>query len=103
MRPRVPFRCLSAPAARALLGSVGPLVLDARDASAFAAGRLDGALHLSRGTLADLIAQTPRRRPILIYCYHGHASREYAQIFSDFGFLEVYSLDGGYEGWGNSG
>jgi len=29
---------------------------------------------------------------ILIYCYHGFASREYAQIFSDFGFPSL-SLD----------
>ena len=55
--------------------------------------------HVSSHNLSALIGATARTRPILIYCYHGNASREYAQTFSDFGFSEVYSLDGGYEAW----
>ena len=46
-----------------------------------------------------MLSATPKDAPVLIYCYHGNASQEFAQIFSDFRFREVYSLDGGYEAW----
>jgi thiosulfate/3-mercaptopyruvate sulfurtransferase len=49
--------------------------------------------------ISGVINGTAKDRPVLIYCYHGHASREYAQVFTDFGFSDVYSLDGGYEAW----
>ncbi|CAL75719.1 putative thiosulfate sulfurtransferase; Rhodanese-like domain/ankyrin repeat domain protein [Bradyrhizobium sp. ORS 278] len=75
------------------------LRFDVRDQASFNAARMAGAQHLTQRNLSELIAGTNRRTAILIYCYHGHASQEYAQTFSDFGFTEVYSLDGGYEAW----
>ena len=99
MRSRTPFRRIDVEAAEALLSRSDPLVLDARDAGSFAASRIDGAQPLSSASLGTVIGATARTRPILIYCYHGNASREYAQTFSDFGFVEVYSLDGGFEAW----
>ncbi|CCE01173.1 ankyrin repeat domain-containing protein [Bradyrhizobium sp. STM 3809] len=75
------------------------LRFDVRDQASFNAGHLAGAQHLTQRNVSELIAGTTRRTPILIYCYHGHASQEYARTFSDFGFAEVYSLDGGYEAW----
>jgi rhodanese-related sulfurtransferase len=95
---RVPFRCVDVDEFDRLRAR-GALVLDARDARAFAAARIDGSAPLSSATLSTLIAETPRSRPIAIYCYHGHASRDYAAIFSDFGFTDVASLDGGFEAW----
>jgi rhodanese-related sulfurtransferase len=74
-------------------------VLDVRDAESFRTAHIWGAQQVSTTTLSVVINGTTKSRPILIYCYHGNASREFAQIFSDFGFLEVYSLDGGYEVW----
>ncbi|CCE06184.1 putative thiosulfate sulfurtransferase; Rhodanese-like domain/ankyrin repeat domain protein [Bradyrhizobium sp. STM 3843] len=75
------------------------LRFDVRDAASFAQAHIIGAQHLTQRNLSQLITATNRRTPILIYCYHGNASQEYAQTFSDFGFTEVYSLDGGYEAW----
>ena len=75
------------------------MLLDVRDAGSFEASHIDGARQLSSANLSAVLSDTAKGRPILIYCYHGNASREYAQIFSDFGFSEVYSLDGGYEAW----
>jgi len=37
--------------------------------------------------------------PVLLVCYHGNASQTYGQMFADFGFAEVYSLDGGFAAW----
>ncbi|MGJ4929981.1 ankyrin repeat domain-containing protein [Bradyrhizobium sp. HKCCYLS2038] len=75
------------------------LRFDVRDQASFTAAHIAGAQHLTQRNLSALISGTTRHSAILIYCYHGHASQEYAQTFSDFGFTEVYSLDGGYEAW----
>ncbi|MGJ5181960.1 ankyrin repeat domain-containing protein [Bradyrhizobium oligotrophicum] len=75
------------------------LRFDVRDQASFNAAHIAGAQHLTQRNLPELIAGTTRRTAILIYCYHGHASQDYAQTLSDFGFTEVYSLDGGYEAW----
>jgi thiosulfate/3-mercaptopyruvate sulfurtransferase len=99
MRPRIPFQRIDIGEAAELLQRDDVLRFDVRDQASFAAGHLAGAQHLTQRNLSELIAGTTRRTPILIYCYHGHASQEYAQTFSDFGFMEVYSLDGGYEAW----
>lgn len=99
MRPRTPFQRIDVEGAETLLSNGDPLVLDGRDADAFATSHIDGAQPVSSVNIGAVIATTARTRPILIYCYHGNASREYAQTFSDFGFSEVYSLDGGYDAW----
>ncbi|WP_029005729.1 ankyrin repeat domain-containing protein [Azorhizobium doebereinerae] len=75
------------------------LIFDTRDPDAYARARMAGAVRLSQINLSEVITGTPKHRPVLIYCYHGNASQEYAQTFSDFGFCDVSSLDGGYEGW----
>jgi len=99
MKQRTPFQRIDVGRAEILLSRSDPLVLDARDAGSFATSRINGAQPVSSANLGALIGATAKTRPILIYCYHGNASREYAQTFSDFGFSEVYSLDGGYEAW----
>jgi thiosulfate/3-mercaptopyruvate sulfurtransferase len=99
MRPRTPFQRIDVPQAEALLSRRDPVILDVRDVGVFHESHLDGAQHVSSANLSAVIGSTAITRPIVIYCYHGNASREYAQIFSDFGFAEVYSLDGGYEAW----
>ena len=99
MRERVPFKCIGIREAKELLDRPETLVLDVRDAKAFRRGRIDGAQRVSISELSVILNGTARDTPVLIYCYRGHASREYAQAFSDFGFTEVYSLDGGFEAW----
>jgi thiosulfate/3-mercaptopyruvate sulfurtransferase len=99
MRQRTPFQRIDVAQAKSLLGRGDPLVLDARDAGSFEKSHIAGAQPISSANLSALVGSTAKARPILIYCYHGNASQEYAQIFSDFGFGAVYSLDGGYEAW----
>jgi rhodanese-related sulfurtransferase len=101
MRQRIPFQCIDAHAAEDLVQRNDALVLDVRDAKSFARAHIENAQQLSMINLSGFIDGAAKGRPVLIYCYHGYASREYAQIFSDFGFAEVYSLDGGYEAWSN--
>jgi phage shock protein E len=57
---------------KAMAAEPGTLLLDARSASAFAAGHIDGAVNLpftdfTAASLAEVIGTDPKRR-ILIYC-----------------------------------
>ena len=99
MRRRIPFRRIDAGEAADLFRRDGVLAFDVRDAVSFETSHIEGAQRLSQADLSSLIATTAKTTPIVIYCYRGHASQEYAQTLSDFGFTEVYSLDGGYEDW----
>jgi len=99
MHQRKPFQRIGVEAAETLIRRDDALVFDARDAASFARAHIEGARHLVQAELATIIGSTPKSRPILIYCYRGNASQVLAQTFSDFGFPETYSLDGGYEAW----
>ncbi len=95
------FRRIGVAEAEALLAQGGAIVYDVRDLNSYRAGHIDEARHLSGETLGDVITATPKSAPILICCYHGNSSQEYARILTDFGFSDVYSLDGGFLAWAN--
>ncbi|MBV1871825.1 MAG: hypothetical protein KUG83_04700, partial [Gammaproteobacteria bacterium] len=44
-------------------------------------------------------SQDKKDFPIVICCFHGHSSLSAASFFSEKGFTNVYSLDGGYTAW----
>lgn len=75
------------------------LLLDARGADSHACDGWAGSLPLSSRNQDQLLLHTDRRRPILIYCHHGHASQSWAQMFADFGFTDVCDLVGGHAAW----
>lgn len=77
------------------------LVLDMREMQSYLVDHYPLALHVDSSNLRRLLKTTNKDIPILIYCYHGIASEEMAQLFADFGFTQVYSLEGGYEAWIN--
>jgi rhodanese-related sulfurtransferase len=89
------------PQADELLQRSGVQVLDVRDAESYLKGRIEGAQNISTRNLGDFINSTGKDAPILIYCYHGNSSQEYAKILVQYGFSDVSSLDGGYEAWRN--
>jgi rhodanese-related sulfurtransferase len=96
-----PFQRIGLGDAEKLFQDANPTILDARDARAYMAGHIDGARHLSGANLSAFVAQVAKDRPMLIYCYHGVSSQDYARVFAEAGFAETYSLDGGYEAWRN--
>lgn len=100
MKQRVPFRRIGVEEFERRRAE-NALVLDVRNARSFHEGHIDDAVHVSHANVSAVIGVTSRDKPVLIYCYHGNASQEYGQMFSDFGFRDVSSLDGGYEAWVN--
>lgn len=97
------FRCIPADQAADLLlrhrsGGLASLALfDTRDRASFERGHIDGALHLTEAGFGDAMQAVGRSTPVLLYCYHGNASKTWAGMFADFRYAEVYSVDGGHD------
>lgn len=86
-------------AAAALMAERAPAIVDIRDPQSFRAGRIPGAIPLDSQSAPDFLAATDRARPVIVCCYHGFSSQGAAGWLAAQGFAEVYSLDGGFEGW----
>jgi rhodanese-related sulfurtransferase len=97
------FRHLSAAEAWDLIferqrsGGEDLALFDVRDEGAFKASHVEGAVHLAERALPGVLASLPKHTTVVVYCYHGHASQTFATTFSDFGFSDVHSVDGGFE------
>ncbi|GAA0856196.1 thiosulfate sulfurtransferase GlpE [Aliiglaciecola litoralis] len=74
-------------------------LVDIRDEQSFEAAHVEGAVHLTNGTLQQFMSQTDFETPVIVCCYHGISSQQAAQFLIHQGFDEVYSMDGGFEAW----
>jgi len=74
-------------------------LLDIRDIASFNEGHITNAIHIEAVPLAQLLAALDKQKPLIICCYHGHSSQSVASFFVEQAFMNVYSLDGGYETW----
>ena len=86
----------------------GALVVDVRDAPELeAAGKVKGAMHVSRGMLEfradpDTAYHNPefrKDRPVLVYCASGGLS---GKVLKDMGYDQVYNI-GGFKDWVEAG
>lgn len=77
------------------------LLLDVREAEAYAAGHLPHARHIPRGQLelrVDKILPDPSVR-VVVYCQYGKISTLAAATLRTMGFTRAVALDGGYDAW----
>jgi len=93
------FKRISAQDCKNLLATQTATLLDIRDPQSFAQGHIDDALHIEQINIDTFVEEQPKSRPLVICCYHGISSQSAAAYFAEKGFTEVYSLDGGFEGW----
>jgi len=77
-------------------------LIDIRDIASFDEGHIPSAIHIEAVPFAQLLTVLDRQKPLIICCYHGHSSQSAASFFVEQGFVNVYSLDGGYAAWFNS-
>lgn len=73
----------------------GAAVLDVREPAEYAAGHVEGAMHVPLGDLETGSAVTPRDRPLVIYCGHGERAVSAASILERAGFGQLLVLRGG--------
>ena len=94
---RATYQCLPIADAIALIRADSAVtIFDVRDLAAYRQGHIAEAAHLSEDRLSAWFRRLPKDRPVIIYCYKGNASQTYAQMFVDFGFMRVFSVDEGY-------
>ncbi|WKJ89423.1 rhodanese-like domain-containing protein [Methylomonas montana] len=93
------FKTISAVDSEKLIAEQQPMILDCRDLKDYRVGHIDNAMHVHEQLRDSLLKTADKAKPMLIYCYYGHASEHLAEMFGDFGFKQVYSMAGGYADW----
>jgi len=81
------------------------LLLDVREESEYAAGRIPGARHLGKGVIErDIEEVVPDpATPLVLYCGGGYRSALAALNLQLMGYTSVISMDGGFRGWKDRG
>lgn len=93
------FSCISGSAAKQMIETRAVTIIDIRDPSSFASAHVTGAISVNNSNVSEFVAQADFDKPLLVFCYHGHSSQGAADFFGGQGFIEVYSVDGGFEEW----
>jgi rhodanese-related sulfurtransferase len=81
------------------------VLIDVREDSEFARGRIPGAIHLGKGVIErDIEKQVPETdTPLVLYCGGGFRSALAADTLQTMGYTKVISMDGGWSGWKEAG
>jgi rhodanese-related sulfurtransferase len=86
--------------AHELLGDA--LFVDVREAEEYAAGHVDGSLHMPIGNLAREWQSLAGRGQVVLVCQIGQRSRLAADFLREQG-LDAHNLEGGLEAWTRAG
>lgn len=80
-------------------------LVDVREESEYARGRLPGAIHLSKGVIERDIEKsiTELDATVVLYCGGGYRSALAADALQKMGYTTVISMDGGWRGWNEAG
>ena len=80
-------------------------LVDTREDSEWARGRIPGAVHLCKGIIErDIENAVPDKgAPIVLYCGGGFRSALAADNLQKMGYSNVISMDGGWRGWTEAG
>lgn len=81
----------------------GVTLIDVRNANEWAAGHIDGAIHIPLGRLADRLDEVPRQKPIVMQCAAGARSMIGASVLKTKGIDRVINLTGGFGAWAGAG
>jgi rhodanese-related sulfurtransferase len=81
------------------------ILLDVRDGGEFAAGRLPGAMNISRGTLEfNVFGKIPdQNAKIYVYCKTAARSAMATKTLNDLGYKNAVLMDAPYENWVKAG
>ena len=93
------FKHVSVNETKQLIEAGNIMILDIRDPQSYSIGHIRNATHAEDIDINRFIAEEDKVKPILVYCYHGNSSQSAATYFTENGFVNVYSMDGGYAAW----
>jgi len=94
----MPFQPLYTKDVNKFLLQADAIILDHRDSRNYTAEHLPAAQLVSDAALMHTMRQD-KNIPILIYCYHGNSSKDLASLLSNYGFNNVFNLEGGWTEW----
>ncbi len=90
-------------AATRMVNDQGAVLLDVRSGDDFAAGHLPQARHIPADDVAKRAGELPSNKPIILYCGTSRQSGKAAGALRAAGRDQVFVLDGGLNGWRQSG
>lgn len=99
-------RELTVEESRARLAANGEAqLIDVREDREWQQGHAAGALHMGRGIIErDIERHFPdRERELILYCGGGYRSALATDNLQKMGYTNVYSMDGGWKAWQQSG
>ncbi|MGB0641448.1 MAG: rhodanese-like domain-containing protein [Myxococcota bacterium] len=81
------------------------ILVDVREDSEWAAGHIEGAIHLGKGIIERDIEKTiaDKDAVIVLYCGGGFRSALAAESLHQMGFRHSVSMDGGWRAWNEAG
>jgi rhodanese-related sulfurtransferase len=83
----------------------GAALIDVREDNEWDAGHAAGARHMGRGIIErDIVAEFPDKgTELVLYCGGGFRSALAADMLQKMGYTNVWSMDGGWKAWKDSG
>ncbi len=96
------MQSISVEEAKKIIQEDNAAIFDIRDPESFNTSHIKGAQNLNNTTMQNMVANTDKNLPVIVYCYHGISSVGAAQYLASQGFNKVYNIVGGYEAWQRS-
>jgi rhodanese-related sulfurtransferase len=80
-------------------------LIDVREDDEWRAGHASGAEHLGKGIIErDIEAAVPdKSNELILYCGGGYRSALAADVLQEMGYMNVWSMAGGWKAWKESG
>ena len=84
-----------------LMKKTGSQLIDVRTPREFSNGFIQGAKNIDYNgdSFEKQMKKLDKNKPVLVYCAAGGRSENAAELLNEWGFKEVYDLEGGYNGW----
>lgn len=84
-----------------LIKKKGAQLIDVRTSREFSNGYIEGAKNIDYNgdSFEKQMKKLDKNKPVLVYCAAGGRSENAAELLKEWGFSEVYDLEGGYNGW----
>lgn len=89
--------------AKASLDRGGVLLVDVREPSEFAAGRIPSAKLVPLASLEESARSWNREQPVVIYCQTGRRAEKARRVLAGLGFSHVTNIEGGFSAWSAAG
>lgn len=93
------FTRISGAQAKILMDQQKTNLIDIRDEQSYSLSHIKSAQHIDNQSISVFLETADKNMPLIVCCYHGNSSQSAANFFVEQNFAEVYSLDGGFEGW----